>query len=404
MAEVKKILKKPKRKPPLLPCVIGFKRTNTFSKKKKAKLSDEESDDETILSRPSFRRQNMSAIPVVYSYDPYNKVVKEELTLTKLCEGPVPCSGYQVCAIGPSVYILGGEYLLGHSNWNKENCSYNTATKKWTLNTSLPQPRRHHMACVLDNVIYLLGGYGKHRVLQSSVDAFDTLTGAWRQCSDMPQAVHTGAVCSYKKRLLLFTQDLQLFTYFPERDRWSSSSLISPHKQGYRAALPWENSIYLIDNCSTKVYKYSPEEENKNISYFGRFIAPPVNLCIIDGAIYSFSHDDVDDGHVVEVLNVSENSQKSSYAVELRRNEGSLCPVQTETMDKDGFNLECSQILNSHKSEQLNKHLSDDLRHQNVIAQEVWRERDDGPHFFTTKCPADLTFSFGCFPIMKISS
>lgn len=33
------------------------------------------------------------------------------------------------------------------------------------------------MICVVDSVIYLLGGYGKYRVVQSSVDAYDTTTG-----------------------------------------------------------------------------------------------------------------------------------------------------------------------------------------------------------------------------------
>ncbi|CAL4176766.1 unnamed protein product, partial [Meganyctiphanes norvegica] len=395
ITEVKKFLRKPKRKLPFLPCVVGFKRSNTI-KKKKAKLSDDESDSEP-QTHPNARRQNMSALPVVYSFDPVNKTVKEVLTLTKLCEGPIQCSGYQVCSIGPSIYILGGEYLLGHSNWNKENRSYNTATHNWTIHPSLPQPRRHHMACVLDHDIYLLGGFGKHRVVQSSVDAFDTSTGIWRECSDMPQCVSNGAVCAYKKRLLLFTQDLQLFTYFPERDRWSSSSLASPHKQGYRAALSWENSIYLIDNCSTKVYKFSPEE-GKTINYFGRFIAPSVNVCIIDGKIYSFSHDDVDDGHVIEVLNVCDDSRKNNYLLELRRNEDKLSANRTEHLGKDHFN-------NSHESNQQgSSHSADEPSNHIVIAQEVWRERDDEPHLFTTKCPADLTFSFGCFPVMKISS
>lgn len=45
------------------------------------------------------------------------------------------------------------------------------------LHFSLPQPRRHHMACVLGSVIYLLGGFGRHRVRQSSVDAYDTESG-----------------------------------------------------------------------------------------------------------------------------------------------------------------------------------------------------------------------------------
>ena len=41
----------------------------------------------------------------------------------------------------------------------------------------MPDVRRHFMCCKLDSTIYLIGGFGKHRIIQSSVKAFNTTTG-----------------------------------------------------------------------------------------------------------------------------------------------------------------------------------------------------------------------------------
>ncbi len=34
--------------------------------------------------------------------------------------------------------------------------------------------RRHHSLCVYEEFIYLIGGYGKHRIILDSVDRYDT--------------------------------------------------------------------------------------------------------------------------------------------------------------------------------------------------------------------------------------
>ncbi|KAK8723006.1 hypothetical protein OTU49_011993, partial [Cherax quadricarinatus] len=371
---VESLLKRLKRKLSQVACVVGFKRLQSSQRKKKAKNSDDEDEVDVVWTS---RMRNSEMSPVVYSFNLASKKIVEEIVLTKLCDSPVQCSGYQVCSVGCSIYIIGGEYHLGHGNWNKSLWRYSTASRKWISENMLPQPRRHFMVCVIDSVIYILGGFGRHRVVQCSVDAYDTKAGDWLHCPDMPHCVGHGAACAFKGRLMVFTQEMQLLTYYPSMKKWSAIPVISPSKQGYRAALTWSNSVYLIDNCSNQVYKFSPEE-GKTVTNFGRFKTPPVNVCVVDGKLYSFSHDDLDDSHVIEVLDVAEeNHVSTAHATVLQTRE--------------------------HSTQSCKEKQASQIEHSVVFSKEVWREKETDPHVFTTKCPADATFSLGCFPLLKLN-
>lgn len=409
MRTVESILDRPRRSPPQVPCVVGFKRSSAaMRKKKKAKNSDNEEEEEYDIT--SSRVRNAELIPVIYSFNPTTNKMMEELALSKLCEGPVHCSGYQVCSLGPSIYIFGGEYLFGNGNWNKSVWRYSTASRKWIIENSLPQPRRHQMICVVDSVIYLLGGYGKYRVVQSSVDAYDTTSGEWLRCPDMPHCVSHGAVCNFKGRLMVFTQEMQLLTYYPKMKKWSAIPVRSPNKQGYRAALTWENAVYLIDNCSPKVYQYLPEGGH-TISYFGHFTTPPVNVCMVDGIIYSFSHDDLDDSHVIEVLDVTEacpnatktKSDNSKQGMEME--DASRQRQKSESSERSDSVVSRKEDESSGGKKGQERSESDSSSSSSSsfrASKEIWREKETGPFIFTTKCPADTTFSLGCFPLLKL--
>ncbi|XP_066938881.1 kelch-like protein 30 [Macrobrachium rosenbergii] len=372
------------RKLSVYPSVVGFKRLLS-NQKKKAKNSDDEDDNCMSISK-----EYKDVMPVLYVFNPSNGKIHEEFPLTKVCHGPVLCSGFQVCSVGPSVYILGGEFLYGHGNWNHSLWRYSTATKKWIVEDSLPKPRRHHMMCAVDSIIYILGGLGRHRVVQNSVNAYDTESGKWLPCPDMPHCVSNGAACAFKGRVLVFTHEMQLLTYYPSTRKWSAIPLRSPTKHGYRAALAWKNHIYLIDHCSTKVYRYYPEGGHSVVEY-GYFLAPPINVCIVDGKIYSFSHDDLDN-HVIEVLDIEDDLGNIDNTVAHGGRIDKHTCDNGEREDIGDANILVADYCD--KSRKVPKKV--------IASREVWKEGDDGPHIFTTKCPADVTFSLGCFPLMKL--
>lgn len=85
----------------------------------------------------------------------------------------------------------------------------------------------------------------------------------------------------------------------------------------------------------------------------------------------------MDDSHVIEELDICEGNYTS--------NVDASAPGNREMSSKSG-NLE----VDPHQSEP-----------PVVLAKEIWRGKEADSHIFTT-CPAEATFSLGCFPLFKL--
>ena len=121
------------------------------------------------------------------------------------------------------------------------------------------------------------------------------------------------------------------------------------------------------DNCSPQVYRFMPKE-GTTVTTYGQFTAPPINVCVVDGILYNFSHDDLCDGRVVEVMELEGGD------------------LDTEGMKDSGGKEGTPQTSSSGP----------------VHSKEVWRGNNPGHHMFSTLCPAESTFSLGTFPLLKL--
>ena len=85
------------------------------------------------------------------------------------------------------VYVAGG--YLRHSISNVE--CYNSLTKDWLKLADLPLPRSGVAACVVQNMLYVIGGRNNSpdgNVDSASVDVYDPSTNCWSKCNDMASA------------------------------------------------------------------------------------------------------------------------------------------------------------------------------------------------------------------------
>lgn len=126
-------------------------------------------------------------------------------------------------------------------------------------------------------------------------------------------------------------------------------------------------------------------EEGTTISLYGQFITPPINVCVVDGILYSFSHDDFFDGRVVEAMEL----------------DGVVAGMELDKDTNTKGKNEKSQTENTDENTQIGK---DCLPPSSLLvhSKEVWRGEDPGQHMFTTLCPSEGTFSLGCFPLLKV--
>lgn len=232
--------------------------------------------------------------------------------------------GYRVCAVGPNIYVSGGEFRVGYGNWVLAVWRYDTFTETWHFASNLPQPRRNHSVCVLNDDIYFIGGIGRFRVLMDNVDRYNTGTGEWETCHPLAKATFSAACTAHNGKVFVLTTDV--CSYDPKTNAWTQMRRTKlPNEMGFHTALSHANGIYLVGRHSQSLVLYSPDggdrgEDKLPYIVVGEFNLPTENACIIGNRIYSFS---AKDSCSVEMYDIPSNS----FTVECRTslNAPSVC-------------------------------------------------------------------------------
>lgn len=121
-------------------------------------------------------------------------------------------------------------------------------------NDGMSNARSEIHAAVLDNKIYVAGGIGLFRVLDSC-QSYDLDTKNWHDCAPLPRPLHHVAMAADHDAIyasggyvaLPFEQDLDaaLFALDPEADQWTELSAL-PHPIGQHAMIHWNGTLYLV--------------------------------------------------------------------------------------------------------------------------------------------------------------
>ncbi len=125
-------------------------------------------------------------------------------------------------------------------------------------NDGMEHPRSEIHAATLDGKIYVAGGIGLFRVLDSC-EVYDTAKKRWQSCAPLPRALHHAAMASDGKRIyasggyvaLPFEQDHEagLFAYDVARGKWSEIAKL-PHPIGQHIMAYHSGRLYLVGGQS----------------------------------------------------------------------------------------------------------------------------------------------------------
>nr|CAD7258473.1 unnamed protein product [Timema shepardi] len=279
------LLQLPCRNVPLLPCVVGHMLEETRQNESGSKVSIK------------------SGQPCVFTFDEKKQEIVPLLILSKVTQGPLEPTGYKVTSKGQELFVTGGEYLLGHSNWNRSVWRYNVLREEWGFETSLPFHRRHHSVCVMGDDMYLIGGFGRHRIIMDTVEKYNTVTKIWSSCSSLPSPLYDVACIAHKEYLFVFGQ--QVHWYQPDQDSWNTSNIATPKKfLNFNRAMSHGHCIYLTGLFTTVLVKFIPFQDT-SMESVGDFRFPTVNVCLVGDNIYNFSTDEENGGKlVVEVYDI----------------------------------------------------------------------------------------------------
>ena len=121
-------------------------------------------------------------------------------------------------------------------------------------NYGMEQARSEIHATTLDGKLYVAGGIGLFRVLDSC-EALDLALNVWSDCGELPRALHHVAMAADDSHVyasggyvaLPFEADKEagLFRHDPETSTWTEISKL-PHPIGQHAMVHFDGSLYLI--------------------------------------------------------------------------------------------------------------------------------------------------------------
>ncbi|KAJ9578774.1 hypothetical protein L9F63_004982 [Diploptera punctata] len=291
------LLSKSQRTLPFVPCVVGHKMDKN---EKRKDINDEIRKSISYNGKPYiiYFQEGKSHHPIPF------------LHLSKANEGPLEPTGYKVICRGRDLYIIGGELLLGHGNWNCSIWKYDLITESWTYETSISTPRRHHSICCHGDYIYIIGGFGRHRVIMNSVERYHIESKCWDRRAPLPRNLYSVACCTFNEHIFVFGP--QVYIYHPSSDNWFVlSEAILPSGAAFTSAMPYGKSIYLTCIYSRELTRFTPHlnGNEKQVSRFesvGSFVHNTSNTCLVHDVIYSFSTDDLENTFV-EAYYIAEN-------------------------------------------------------------------------------------------------
>ena len=154
-----------------------------------------------------------------------------------------------------SVTIDDKIYAILGTNDNCHIECYDPSTNSWSTFEKFTTPRWVSSSCVLNNKIYLIGGWdGENRL--NTVECYDPLTDNLSKCQDIPTA-RSGLTCSVVNDKIYafggYNGDylVTVECYYPLTDTWSTCSNILKARSQLTSAVV-KGKIYLIGGGNEK--------------------------------------------------------------------------------------------------------------------------------------------------------
>jgi N-acetylneuraminic acid mutarotase len=139
-------------------------------------------------------KQDLYSMNLVQRFDPRSRSWKDVTAL------PAPRSSHDAVVLDDRIYIAGGWHLLGGTNkpvWpsNALVLDLKHPDRGWK---EFPQPfqRRALALAALGPLIYCIGGMDSNNKTTLAVEVFDTTTGQWSKGPDLPAGENKGFACS----------------------------------------------------------------------------------------------------------------------------------------------------------------------------------------------------------------
>ena len=137
---------------------------------------------------------NTTSSPSGYSYA--GKILGADSWIT-MASMPTARSNFALVVVNNKIYVIGG--YDGTTPYLSTNEEYDLATNTWTTKASMPTARTSVRAGVVNNKIYVIGGYNGSNL--STNEEYDPATNTWTTKASMPTARNPLAIAAANNKI-----------------------------------------------------------------------------------------------------------------------------------------------------------------------------------------------------------
>ena len=138
--------------------------------------------DDIIYAIGGIRALENLPLSTVEAYDPGTNAWETKDSMS------IPRANLSTCVVDSIIYVIGGSSLgIGLATLE----AYSPVTNTWTTKTSMPTPRGYLSASAVDGIIYVIGGISSiasGTTVTSKVEAYNPKTDTWTEKADMKTA------------------------------------------------------------------------------------------------------------------------------------------------------------------------------------------------------------------------
>jgi N-acetylneuraminic acid mutarotase len=211
---------------------------------------------------------------------------------TQKADMPAQTSTPASCVVDGILYVMGGHYP--YDTALKTVWAYDPQTDLWTRKTDMPTARRFAAAAAVDGIIYVVGGsgIGWPGSPMLPVAAYDPKTDTWTTKANIPTGRLAPAACAVDGMIYVIGGGLSLSTVFstveaydPKSNQWTTKSN-SPKALGFLTASVANGIIYAFKG--TETFAYDPKTDQWTTKAQFSPWSWGLMSATVDGIIYLF--------------------------------------------------------------------------------------------------------------------
>lgn len=357
---ISEILSKCKsRYPPLVPCFLLRNNDDLEMHVRKFQKTDLVQDPYKRKRRQLVLSNTYIPATLVAYYDCDNssaKYLSSLLDFANVDHGLLRCdlSGFQIIPYKQFLLLFGGEFLLGHGNWNRTLWIYDSLKQNFHRTVQLPFARRHFESCVSGSYLYIVGGTGNYRIVQQNMFWYNCVEDKWSTEILLPCPSLQIKCCQFQNKLFLLSlSSMCAYQFDHANSSWQrielpNSSTVIPKSFTLHFMCSYKNKIYLKGDTLVEL---TLSDGNLVVTQIHSLPKDPsdsfIEAIFCCGTIYSlYQHIDL------ESEEASNGEKSDSVPTEIHEKNKNVFKLEVlKINDSDTLQVEIRNVFEFHRSE-----------------------------------------------------